>query len=349
MAGSTTPKFEIPLFDGKMNFMLWKSTVEDMLVQQNLDVALEDEKPSNLDEAVWATKKKKAVSTIRLAIATEIKYNFLMETDPKALLEKLQSIYASKSLTNRLCLRWELYQLKMESGTNLQNHINNFNQLVCQLQNAEEKISDQEQALLLLASLSKSYRPIVHTLLVGREKITPDEAITIVRENERMMSQIDGAAYRGEQALAVEGSERGRTKSRRDDPRSRSKSRSRDYSNVDCYYCHEVGHLKYNCSKLKEDLKNLKQLQGKLGKTKMDEGRDSANVVYDVENEMLLTHDVKEDVSRDKWVLDSSASIHVCREKAMFDTLQQGCDFGHINMGSDLKVEGMANVQMRLS
>lgn len=348
MAGST-PKFEIPLFDGKMNFMVWKSTIEDMLVQQNLDVALEDEKPSNLDEAAWATKRKKAVSTIRLAIATEIKYNFLTETDPKMLLEKLQSIYASKSLTNRLCLRWELYQLKMESGTNLQDHINSFNQLVCQLQNADEKIPDQEQALLLLASLPKSYRPIVQTLLVGREKITLDEAITVVRENERMMSQIDGTSYRDGQALAVEGSERGRNKSRGNDPRSRSKSRPRDYSDVECYYCHEKGHLKYNCPKLKEDLKNLKQLQGKMGKMKMGEGSDSANVVSDeYEVEMLLTHDVKEDVSHDKWVLDSAASIHVCREKEMFDTLQQGGNFGHINMGNDLKVEGMGSVQMRL-
>ena len=59
----------------------------------------------------------------------------------------------------------------------LQDHINKFNQLVCQLLNADEKISDQEQALLLLALLPKSYRLIVQTLLVGREKIILEEAI----------------------------------------------------------------------------------------------------------------------------------------------------------------------------
>uniref|UniRef100_A0A803LIZ5 CCHC-type domain-containing protein n=1 Tax=Chenopodium quinoa TaxID=63459 RepID=A0A803LIZ5_CHEQI len=247
-------------------------------------------------------------------------------------------------------LRWELYQLKMESGTNLQDHINNFNQLVCQLQNAYEKIPDQEQSsLLLLASLPKSYRPIVQNLLVGREKITLDEAITVVREYERMISAIDGASYHEGQALVVEGFKRGRNQSRGDGPRSRSKSRPRDYSNIECYYCHEKGHLKYNCPKLKEDLKELKQLLGKLGKMKMGEGSDSSNVVSDdYEVEMLLTHDVKEDVSRDKWVLGSAASIHVCQEKAMFDMLQQGGDFEHINLGSDLKVEGLESVQMRL-
>ena len=93
-------KFEIPLFDGKINFMVWKSTIEDWLVQQNLDMALEEKKPDNLNVTAWASKKKKAVSTTRLAIAPEIKYNFLMETDPRVLLQKLQGIYVSKSLTN---------------------------------------------------------------------------------------------------------------------------------------------------------------------------------------------------------------------------------------------------------
>ena len=60
----------------------------------------------------------------------------------------------------------------MEEGdTNLQDHINKFNQLVCQLLNADEKITDQEHALLLLASLPKSFKLIVMTMLVGRENI----------------------------------------------------------------------------------------------------------------------------------------------------------------------------------
>ena len=107
--------------------------------------------------------------------------------------------------------------------------------------------------------------------------------------------------------------------------------------------------MKFNFPKLKEDLKNLKHVQGKLGKTKIGERSESVNVASDdYEIETLLTHDVKEEVSRDKWVLDSTAFIHVCREKAMFYTLQQGGDFGHINMGSNLKFEGMGSVQMRL-
>ena len=70
------------------------------------------------------------MSTIRLALAPEIKHNVLKETTQKALWEKLKNIYASKSLTNHLCLKMELYQLKMEMGGDLHDHINKFNQLV---------------------------------------------------------------------------------------------------------------------------------------------------------------------------------------------------------------------------
>ena len=42
--------------------------------------------------------KKKVVSTIRLAVAPKIKYNYLKETDPGVLLEKPQAVYASKNL-----------------------------------------------------------------------------------------------------------------------------------------------------------------------------------------------------------------------------------------------------------
>lgn len=42
---------------------------------------------------------------IRLSLAPEIKYHRLKEIDLGELLEKLQTVYASESLTNKLCLR----------------------------------------------------------------------------------------------------------------------------------------------------------------------------------------------------------------------------------------------------
>ena len=49
-------------------------------------------------------------------------------------------------------------------------------------------------------------------------------------------------------------------------------------------------------------------------------------------------------------MLNSAASIHLCRDHAMFETLEQKGDFGYIQTGDErkLKVEGVGNVKMRL-
>lgn len=69
-------KYKIDLFDGKTNFSLWKRTVKDILIHQSLQKTLEDKKSESVDdEDKWEEMKLRPTSTIRLAFASEIKYN----------------------------------------------------------------------------------------------------------------------------------------------------------------------------------------------------------------------------------------------------------------------------------
>ena len=43
-------KYKVLLFNGRSDFMLWQSTIQDYLVQQGLDITLEDEKPSDMKD-----------------------------------------------------------------------------------------------------------------------------------------------------------------------------------------------------------------------------------------------------------------------------------------------------------
>ncbi|GJW53952.1 hypothetical protein Tco_0098037 [Tanacetum coccineum] len=122
-------KFSIPMFDGKMDFTMWKMTIEDVLVQQGIDEALEEKQPAEMKDDVWKTMQKKASSTIRLALAPEIKYS---------------------------------------------------------LANVDDAIKDEEQALLMLSSLPKSYKPFVQTMLTGRTILTFEDVLKALRDNERM-------------------------------------------------------------------------------------------------------------------------------------------------------------------
>ena len=63
---------------------------------------------------------------------------------------------------------------------------------MCALLNADKKLSDEEQTLLLLASLPKSYKHIIQTFLLGRECVTLDQELSALRENDSFMVRGEG-------------------------------------------------------------------------------------------------------------------------------------------------------------
>ena len=107
-----------------------------------------------------------------MALAPQIKITVLKETSSKKLRDMLESKYASKMLTNRLMMKMDLYSLKIEEGGNIIDHSNKFNELVSQLLNEGEMIKEEEQALLLLASLHRSYKPLVQSMLAEKKTLS---------------------------------------------------------------------------------------------------------------------------------------------------------------------------------
>ena len=133
----TVGGFEIELFNGRNNFTLWQSTVKDLLIQRGLYATLGGKKPTEVDDRKWGDMKLRAASTIRLALAPEVKYDVLEEDNTKNLWEKLTKTYHSKSLANKLFLKKDLFGLKMEEDGDLRDHLNRFNGLINQLNNLD--------------------------------------------------------------------------------------------------------------------------------------------------------------------------------------------------------------------
>ena len=82
-----------------------------------------------MEDGDWSTIQRKDITMIRLALARQIKIIVLKEISPKDLWKKWESTYLTNSLTNQLCLKMDLYTLRMDDGGNILDHINNFNQL----------------------------------------------------------------------------------------------------------------------------------------------------------------------------------------------------------------------------
>ena len=86
---------------------------------------------------------------------------------------KLESLYMSKSLTNKLHLKQRLYDLKMTEGSDLSQYINMFNQVIGDLKRVDVKFKDEDKVLMLLNSLPTSpmCENLITTLTWGEETL----------------------------------------------------------------------------------------------------------------------------------------------------------------------------------
>jgi hypothetical protein len=75
-----------------------------------------------------ATLELKDVTRALLAcLGDDVMYHVMDEESLTAVWLKMESRYMSKSLTNKLYLKQQLYDLKMAEGSDLSQHINVFN------------------------------------------------------------------------------------------------------------------------------------------------------------------------------------------------------------------------------
>ena len=77
------------------------------------------------------------------------------ETAPGLCL-KLEGLYLTKSLINKLRFKEMLCTLKMVEGMLTKSHLDDFNYILVDLKNLEVNIGDEDKAILLVCSLPHS-------------------------------------------------------------------------------------------------------------------------------------------------------------------------------------------------
>ncbi|KAG8489413.1 hypothetical protein CXB51_017856 [Gossypium anomalum] len=167
-----TTRFEIEKFDGETNFNLWQVRMMAILVQSSLKKVVTGKKPENLNKTEWEKLDEKALSAIQLCLVNTVLQKVLMEKTSSSLWKRLETLYATKSLVNRLVLKQRLFTFRMNEGELLRDHISQFITLLNDLNNVEDHIDDEDQAMLLLCSLPPSYKSFRETLIYGRDKLS---------------------------------------------------------------------------------------------------------------------------------------------------------------------------------
>ena len=265
--------------------------------------------------------KLRASSTIRLALAPEIKYDGLDVNNPKILWEQLAKTYQSKFLASKLFLKKDLSGLTMEEDGDLRDHVNRFNRLITQLNNLDEKFKNKGKAILLLVSLPKKYNNVITCLLVEKNKANIGCDHRVSPEAERlMMQELSDTCNR---ALMVAKAYNNKKKG------------GKYNSKIKSHYCKEIDHIQYTCPKAKEDMKELKEAKEK----------GIIAIVQDEGDDLLLIHESV----KDGWIFDSGCSNHLCGRKESFSSLKR-CEDKKMTLrnGEEMEVAGVREAEIVL-
>ena len=76
---------------------------------QGLDDALNNTKPTEIDDNKWKMMCHKTLITVRFYLLDEVKAPFKAETSSNDLWKKLEGMYLSKSMASRTALKKQLY------------------------------------------------------------------------------------------------------------------------------------------------------------------------------------------------------------------------------------------------
>src|SRR3954470_23083153 len=166
--------------------------VTSLLVKEGTYQALQGirKKPSTMGEDNWKEIDIKAKATIILCLSDEVLYNVLNEDTADGMWNRLESLYMTKSLSNKHYMKKQLYCLRMAEGTPILQHLNVFNKIVSDLLALEVKMEEEDKALKLLSSLPPSYDHLVTTILYGKETQELED-VKVMLDNNAFMKRTD--------------------------------------------------------------------------------------------------------------------------------------------------------------
>ena len=120
---------KIDKFTWRNSFSLWQIKMQALSKQQGFWAPLSKEK-NVVVTSEMAILVEKAHSTIMLCLVDDVVTEVSDEETAAGLWLKLESLYMTKSLTNKLLLKQRLFGLRMVEGTQLRKHLEQLNTLL---------------------------------------------------------------------------------------------------------------------------------------------------------------------------------------------------------------------------
>ncbi|KAG6385324.1 hypothetical protein SASPL_154157 [Salvia splendens] len=142
----------------------------------------------------------------------------------------------------------------MQEGMPLRDHRKNLNKILLDLRNVDIKVEDEDAALIMLVSLSESYKNFVESFMTGKETLSLEDVRSALHIREDRQKATSSATENLASGLSVTG--KGQKK-------QNSKSSKGPKATDDiCRYCKEPGHWKVDCPNIKKKLGKKEDANG---------------------------------------------------------------------------------------
>ncbi|KAL8544678.1 hypothetical protein ACS0TY_005056 [Phlomoides rotata] len=174
-------KLDVEKFTGKNDFGLWKVKMKALLVHHGLSGAL---KTDESEESSAAAAKKveineNAHNAIILCLGDKPLREVCKEKTVIDVWRKLESLYQTKSVSNKLYVKQKLLDFRMSDGKDLNEQLDTFNRYIDDL---DVKMDDDDKALMLLNALPKSLDSFKDSVLFGNQDgVSYDTVLTAVK------------------------------------------------------------------------------------------------------------------------------------------------------------------------
>jgi len=103
-------------------------------------------------------------------LVDDVLFNIVAEKKTVDLWMKLEILYMTKSLMNKIFLKGKLYSLCMKEGKKIDDHLNTFNTLLVQLTSMRVKFDSEDKEITLLCYLPVSWDHFVTSISFSTTK-----------------------------------------------------------------------------------------------------------------------------------------------------------------------------------
>jgi hypothetical protein len=223
--------------------------------------------------------------------------------------------------------------LEMKNGEGISEYFGRVLAVPNQMRTNGEEMTDLKIVEKILRTLTEKYLFVVVSIEESKDidQKTIDELQSTLLVHEQKFKKTERDE---EQAFKVEYGEnsRGRGHSRgRFGSQGRGRGRqSFNKDTIECYKCHIMGHLSYECPEQKEaNYAGFDEAEEVMLMAQIDDKEISTSA--------LMAHDGREDTCT-LWFLDSGCSNHMCGRREKFINLDTSCSHS-VRLGNNTRLQ----------